>query len=137
MKTGDRPSSGMILLLGLTFGAAAIAAAPRGVRAEDRPHIVLILADDLGWHDVSFNGRKEWSTPNLDALAARGTVFRRFYAAAVVCAPSRAALLTGKDTIHNGVSRNDEDLPASEVTLAEALKARGYSTALFGKWHHG
>jgi arylsulfatase A-like enzyme len=137
MKAGDRPSSGMILLLGLTLGAATVAAAPGGLRAEAPPNIVLILADDLGWHDASFNGRKEWSTPNLDALASRGTVFRRFYAAAVVCAPSRAALLTGKDTIHDGVSRNDEDLPASEVTLAEALKARGYATGLFGKWHHG
>jgi arylsulfatase A-like enzyme len=106
--------------------------------AEDSPpNIVLILADDLGSHDVGFNGRKEWSTPNLDRLAGQGTIFKRFYTAAVVCAPSRAALLTGKSTIHCGVSRNNEDLPAREVTIAEALKARGYATALFGKWHHG
>jgi arylsulfatase A-like enzyme len=101
------------------------------------PNIVLILADDLGWGDVSFNGRRQWATPNLDRLAAKGIKFNRCYTAAVVCAPSRAALLTGKYTIHCGVSRNDDDLPASEVTIAEALKARGYNTALFGKWHHG
>lgn len=105
--------------------------------AEQRPNVVLILADDLGWGDVGFNGRTEWATPHLDRLASRGTTFKRFYAAAVVCAPSRAALMTGKATIHNGVSRNNDDLPAAEVTLAEAFKAQGYATALFGKWHHG
>jgi len=112
-----------------------------GASADDvplkAPNIILIYADDLGWGDVGFNGRKEWSTPHLDRLAAQGTTFRRFYTAAVVCAPSRAAMLTGKSTIHCGVSRNDDDLPAREVTLAEALKGRGYATALFGKWHRG
>src|SRR5262249_30570465 len=67
----------------------------------------------------------------------QGTVFKRWYTAAVVCAPSRGALLTGKYTIHDGVCRNNDDLPSSEVTLAEALRARGYATAIFGKWHHG
>ncbi|WP_435015466.1 sulfatase-like hydrolase/transferase [Tundrisphaera sp. TA3] len=105
--------------------------------SDRRPNIVLIYADDLGWNDVGFNGRKDWATPNLDKLAASGTVFTRFYASAVVCGPSRASMLTGKAPIHCGVSRNDEDLPAEEVTIAEALKARGYATALFGKWHHG
>lgn len=106
--------------------------------AEDRPpNVVLIYADDLGWGDVGFNGRKEWSTPHLDALAKEGATFSRLYTAAVVCAPSRGALMTGKAPIHCGVSRNNEDLPASEVTIAEALKGKGYATALFGKWHHG
>ena len=102
-----------------------------------RPNVVLILADDLGWGDVGFNGRKEWATPNLDRLAAKGARCSRFYSAAVVCAPSRAALLTGKYPIHCGVARNDEDLPAGQVTIAEALRDRGYATGLFGKWHHG
>jgi len=112
-------------------------ALPAARAAEAPPNLVLVYADDLGWGDVGFNGRTEWATPRLDGLAASGTVFKRWYTAAVVCAPSRAAMLTGRDTIHNGVSRNNDDLPASEVTLAEALKARGYATALFGKWHHG
>jgi arylsulfatase A len=110
---------------------------PPTLAAEAPPNIVLIYADDLGWGDVGFNGRKGWETPNLDRLARQGTTFTRFYTAAVVCAPSRGAMLTGKYTIHCGVSRNDDDLPAEQVTIAEALKARGYATALFGKWHHG
>lgn len=115
----------------------AIFCLPEVAVAERPPNIVLIFADDLGWADVGFNGRKEWRTPNLDRLAKQGTLFRRWYTAGVVCAPSRAALLTGKYTIHNGVSGNNDDLPRKEVTLAEALKERGYATGLFGKWHHG
>src|SRR5271167_1689163 len=94
----------LLMLRGMMDPAPAEAAL-----AERLPNIVLICADDLGWGDVGFNGRREWTTPHLDALAAEGTVFRRFYTAAVICAPSRAALLTGKDTIHNGVSRNSDD----------------------------
>ena len=127
-------TSHRMIALGL-LGWLALGSGPGP--AGPRPNIVLILADDLGWGDVSFNGRTEWTTPNLDRLGTRGTIFKRFYTAAVTCAPSRAALLTGKATIHNGVTRNDDDLPAREVTIAEALKARGYATALFGKWHHG
>src|SRR5262245_10994678 len=101
------------------------------------PNLIVILADDLGWGDVGFNGRTEWRTPHLDNFAAQGTTFKRWYTAAVVCAPSRAALMTGKWTIHNGVSGNGADLPPGEVTLAQALKKAGYATAIFGKWHHG
>jgi arylsulfatase A len=110
-----------------------------GVRGADHrpPNIVLIVADDLGFGDVSFNGRADWSTPNLDRLAKRGRQLARCYSAAVVCAPSRAAFLTGKYTIHSGVSRNDEDLPSEEVTIAEALGPLGYKTGLCGKWHSG
>ncbi len=118
---------------------ALVSGAKDGVAggASRTPNIVLIVADDLGWGDVGFNGRTEWATPNLDALAKGGRVLNRCYTAAVVCAPSRAAFLTGKSTIHSGVRRNNEDLPAEEVTIAEALKPLGYTTALFGKWHRG
>lgn len=102
-----------------------------------KPNFLFLFADDLGWGDVGFNGRKDWPTPNLDKLAAQGTNFTRWYTAAVVCAPSRAALMTGKYGIHNGVSGNSSDLPADQVTLADALKKHGYATAMFGKWHHG
>lgn len=102
-----------------------------------KPNLVFLFADDLGWFDVSFNGRKDWKTPHLDRLASQGTNFKRWYTAAVVCAPSRAALMTGKYGIHNGVSGNADDLPLGQTTLAEALKKQGYVTGLFGKWHHG
>src|SRR5688572_9943869 len=97
-------------------------------RAQDqKPNILLILADDLGYADVGFNGRKEWPTANLDKLAREGTVFRRFYTAGVVCAPARAALMTGRYGIRNGVTGNGSlDLPAEELTIAEALKPFGY-----------
>ncbi len=122
--------------MGILF-LACVACSTIATGTEQPPNIVLILADDLGWGDVGFNGRTEWSTPNLDRLAGQGVVLTRCYSAATVCAPSRAALLTGKYTIHSGVRRNDEDLPAEEVTIAEALRSHGYATALFGKWHSG
>ncbi len=126
-----------IAAIGVTsvWSTGAGAAHPGGDQRP--PNIVLIVADDLGYGDVSFNGRTEWTTPNIDMLAKRGRRLARCYTAAVVCAPSRAAFLTGKFTIHSGVCRNDEDLPSSEVTIAEALKRLGYRTALFGKWHAG
>ena len=119
------------------FVFIAVAFANRTTAAETRPNIVFILADDLGWHDVGFNGRKEWKTASLDKLASQGTVFKRWYVGAVVCAPSRAVLMTGKYTIHNGVTANNADLPADQTTIAQELKKQGYRTALFGKWHAG
>ena len=116
--------------------AVGLACIVRPAQAQ-KPNILLIYADDLGFHDVGFNGRKEWKTPNLDRLAKQGTAFRRWYTAGVVCAPSRAALMTGKYGIHNGVSANNQDLPRTQVTIAQALKEQGYATGLFGKWHHG
>ncbi len=123
----------MLALLALVPGgfAACRGAEPR------RPNIVLILGDDLGFGDVGFHGRTEWATPRLDALAKHGRVLDRCYTAAVVCAPSRAALMTGKSPVHSGVRKNDEDVPAEEITIAEALKPLGYHTGIFGKWHHG
>ena len=125
------------LLAALILLAAALGRAGAQPSRQPGPNVVLILADDLGWGDVGFNGRTAWKTPYLDRLARQGTVFTRWYTNGVVCAPSRAALLTGRYGIHNGVSANNQDLPRSEVTIAEALKANGYATALFGKWHHG
>lgn len=102
-----------------------------------RTNLLLLLADDMGWGDATFNGRRDWHMPNLDRLASQGTVFNRWYTASPLCAPSRACLLTGKYTIHNTVRGNSVDLPANETTLAEAVKPLGYRTALIGKWHHG
>src|SRR5688500_1970797 len=98
----------------MMFAACGVADAAR------TPNVILILADDLGYADVSFGGRREWATPNLNRLANEGTVFRRWYTAGVVCAPARAALMTGRYGIHNGVTGNSSlDLPAEEVTIAE------------------
>ena len=132
----DRLWAGLTLLL---VSSILPCYGPRSIAGEtdSEPNIVLIVADDIGWGDVGFNGRKEWSTPNLDRLAKEGRVLARCYTAAVVCAPSRASFLTGKATIHSGVRANDVDLPAEEVTIAEALKPLGYRTGLFGKWHSG
>ena len=121
------------LLLGSILGIQAGTV----LGADRAPNIVLIVADDLGWGDVGFNGRTEWTTPHLDRLAADGVVLKHCYSAAPICGPSRGALLTGKYTIHTGVRRNDQDLPREEVTIAEALKHRGYRSGLFGKWQHG
>lgn len=120
----------LVLLTLLTAALSANA-------AERRPNLIFLYADDLGWGDVGFNGRTEWKTPQLDRLASQGTVFKRWYTAAPLCAPSRAALMTGKYGIHNGVTANNDELPANTVTLAQALQKHGYKTALFGKWHHG
>ncbi|MBI3684513.1 MAG: sulfatase-like hydrolase/transferase [Acidobacteria bacterium] len=115
----------------------ASASLPSAMAQPRRPNLVILFADDMGWGDVGFNGRKDWETPNLDRLGSQGTIFTRWYTAMPLCAPSRACLLTGKYTIHHGVRNNSTDIPASEVTVAEALKPLGYKAALFGKWHRG
>ncbi|MBI4903117.1 MAG: sulfatase-like hydrolase/transferase [Acidobacteria bacterium] len=118
------------------FTAAPALALPAWSQTR-KPNLLMLFADDMGWSDVGFNGRKEWKTPNLDRLASQGALCTRWYTGFPVCAPSRACLMTGKYTIHNTVRNNGKDLPASEVTIAEAVKPLGYKTALFGKWHKG
>jgi arylsulfatase A-like enzyme len=113
-----------------------LATAPR-ISPAQRPNFVIILADDLGYADVGFNGRREFKTPNLDRIAGEGTNFTRFYSGGVVCGPSRASMLTGRYTIHHGVTANGRDLPLAETTIAEALKPLGYRSGLFGKWDSG
>lgn len=131
MSHKGRPSRRDALKL-LTAAPFLHAETPAG-----KPNLVFIYADDMGWGDAGFNGRRYYDTPNLDRLGSQGTVFTRWYSAAPLCAPSRACLLTGRYTIHCGVHKNGDDLPRSEVTIAQALKAQGYSTALTGKWHKG
>jgi arylsulfatase A-like enzyme len=114
--------------------------------AEPPPNIIIIFADDLGYGDLGCYGHPSIRTPNLDRMAAEGLRFTDFYAAASVCTPSRAALLTGRLPVRSGMCSDRRrvlfpdsagGLPAEEITVAEALKARGYATGCIGKWHLG
>ncbi|UJH68640.1 sulfatase [Allomuricauda sp. SCSIO 65647] len=106
------------------------------------PNIVIIFTDDQGYQDVGVFGSPNIETPNLDQMAADGVKLTHYYAAQAVCSASRAALLTGcypnRIGIHNALGPdNTHGINASETTLAEMLKAKGYKTAIYGKWHLG
>lgn len=129
-------------------GAAALLAggalAAPAAKAAERPNVIVIFADDLGNADLGCQGATDIKTPALDALAARGTRFTQFYAAAALCSPSRAALMSGRYPLRVGLTGNAPSqrgqkggLPAAEVTMAETFKAAGYATAHIGKWHLG
>jgi len=113
--------------------------------ADERPNIIVIYADDLGYGDLGCYGSPTIRTPHLDRMAAQGLRFTDFYSAAEVCTPSRAALLTGRYPIRSGMCghrrvlfpNSKGGLPRSEVTIAEALHEKGYATAHIGKWHLG
>jgi arylsulfatase A len=114
------------------------------ISAQQRPNIILILADDLGWGDVGYQGQRIIRTPNIDKLAAGGMRFTQFYAGTAVCAPSRASLMTGLHTGHTPIRGNrgfqpegQYPLPDSSVTIASVLRDRGYATGAFGKWGLG
>src|SRR5437763_6895998 len=134
-KAGGIFGIGGFVLARIAVCVTCLTLAPLVLAQARPPNILFIYADDLGWADVPFNGRKDWQTPNLDQLAKEGTVFKRWYTASPVCTPSRGSLLTGKYTIHHACTHLGSVLPGSEVTIAEALRPRGYATALFGKWH--
>ncbi|MFZ5429952.1 MAG: sulfatase-like hydrolase/transferase [Bacteroidota bacterium] len=109
------------------------------------PNIILILADDLGYADVGFNGCKDIPTPHIDRIAEQGVIFSNGYVSYCVCGPSRAGLITGRYQDRFGFSRNPlfapndagMGLPLSEETIADALKQAGYKSAALGKWHLG
>lgn len=135
--TGSR----LLVLVSLSAVATGVlAAAPQD--AHRPPNVVLILADDQGYGDVGCYGAKGFQTPNLDRMAADGIRFTDFYVAQPICSASRAALLTGCYPNRIGIlgaldHRAKHGVSAKERTIADVLKARGYATAIYGKWHLG
>ncbi len=109
-----------------------------GASAAEKPNVILIMADDLGWGDVGFNGNTIIQTPNLDALAGEGVIFERFYAACAVSSPTRSSVLTGRNPYRTGIFHaNVGVMRCEELALTELLKDADYTTGHFGKWHLG
>src|SRR5687767_2875709 len=123
----------------LALVAAVLTPDGRAADSATRPNVVVLLADDGGWGDLSINGNKNVATPNIDSIGRAGAILDRFYVCAV-CAPTRAEFLTGRYHPRGGVrgvSTGEERLNTDERTMADAFKAAGYATGAFGKWHNG
>lgn len=123
------------LLLGQIIALGAFA------QKNKKPNIILIVADDLGYGDISYDDRAGSVTPQLNKMASEGIRFTNFYANSAACSPTRAALITGRyqqrTGIEDALKPGLNGLPASEVTIANYLKNEGYATAIYGKWHLG
>lgn len=132
------------------LGSVALRAETASAPATEKPNVIFILADDLGWGDLGAYGNPYVKTPNLDRLAARGVSFRQFYVSSPVCSPSRATFLTGRFpaelSLHGHISGNAESnrqrgipdwMDADQETVADLLRQTGYTTAHIGKWHLG
>jgi arylsulfatase A-like enzyme len=144
MNIGKRPRHWqralvVFVALGVNFLCNLTPGATNGPPASQRPNIVFILADDLGYGDLGCYEQTKIKTPNIDKLASQGIRFTACYAGSTVCAPSRCALMTGLHTGHNRIRGNAAGmaLAAGDVTVAEILKRAGYHTALVGKWGLG
>ena len=126
-------------LLAIAVALLVASVAPKGqAPSPSRPNIILIQADDLGYGDLSAYGQTQFQTPALDRLAAEGTRFTQYYSGSTVCAPSRAALMTGFHTGHVWVRGNGEiPLRDEDTTVAMAVREAGYRTAVIGKWGLG
>ncbi|WP_372772785.1 arylsulfatase [Mangrovibacterium sp.] len=136
------------LSLCVVIAASACQPTPKGNQENDlsssKPNIIYILADDMGYGDLSCYGQQEYQTPNIDKMAANGIRFTQHYAGSTVCAPSRSSLLTGEHTGHTPVRGNLEvkpegqhPMPANTLTIAKLMKQAGYTTGAFGKWGLG
>jgi len=124
----------LAILLAVIFELSAPAVEQSDAK---QPNIILVMADDQGWGDVGYNGHPFVKTPELDAMARDGFVFDRFYAAAPVCSPTRASVMTGRNPIRTKVTNHGRYMRPHEQTIAESLKAAGYVTGIFGKVHLG
>ena len=125
-----RPTALVVVLAVVTPSVKGTEAAPN-----DRPNIVLVMADDMGWGQTSYYNHPILKTPHLDAMAANGLRFDRFYAGAPVCSPTRASVLTGRTNDRTGVESHGYALRRQERTIAQTLRDAGYATGHFGKWH--
>ena len=135
------PLAGAFLLLAACAGAYALPG-KEPAPAPGRLNVIVILTDDLGWGDIGANGAGLIRTPNIDRIAREGMRLTSFYSAANVCTPARAALLTGRYAMRSGMQhvihpQSTDGLPEAEITLAEMLKAGGYTAHMTGKWHLG
>jgi arylsulfatase A-like enzyme len=123
------------LFLGGLLAQTTLFAQPK---IAQKPNIILLMADDLGWGDVGFNGNKIIRTPALNQMASDGLVFDRFYAGSAVCSPTRGSCITGRNPYRYGIYfANVGMMKKEEITIAEVAKNIGYKTAHFGKWHLG
>ncbi|WP_299800724.1 arylsulfatase, partial [uncultured Carboxylicivirga sp.] len=134
-----KPMSLMLLLLSLLSACNV-----KKVRENSKPNVIYILADDLGYADLSCYGQTKFTTPNIDKLAAKGIKFTQHYSGSTVCAPSRSALMTGQHTGHTYIRGNkghsnegQHPLRTEDFTIAELFKQNGYATGAFGKWGLG
>ncbi|KAA5545309.1 sulfatase [Roseiconus nitratireducens] len=140
-------------LLAILLVLGAVEVLPAAQASAERPNIVLIFVDDLGWKDVGCYGNEFVETPNIDQLAAEGVRFTNFYASGAVCSPTRCALQSGQNQARIGITahipghwrpfervqtpRPTNAMPSETVTVAESLKQAGYTTGYIGKWHLG
>ena len=115
-----------------------LAIATSFAQAKSSPNVILIMSDDQGWGDVGFNGHSDLKTPHLDAMAANGVKFNRFYAASPLCSPTRGSCLTGRNPFRFGIlAAHTAGMRTGEITVAEMAQSKDYKTAFFGKWHIG
>ena len=146
MKRLEYTRRDFLKALGACTASMALPWIPGHAATGKAPNFIIIFCDDLGYGDLSTFGHPTINTPNLDRMAQEGQKWTNFYAAASVCTPSRAALLTGRLPIRNGMCSDKRrvlfpdsagGLPPSEITIAKALKTKGYATTCIGKWHLG
>jgi arylsulfatase A-like enzyme len=149
IAAGGAAEAAATMLSGCTegfFSGITQPLAPRERDKANKPNTVIVFCDDLGYGDPGCYGHPTIRTPNIDRMAQEGQRWTDFYAAASVCTPSRAALMTGRLPIRSGMCNDKQrvlfpnsagGLPSQEITMAEALKTEGYATACIGKWHLG